>query len=295
MGMPSNKSEAQSCRGGISGSAAPKRWATPLQNHPGWGCPWLFPPVRGGEWIWLCPEAAACSFRCTIPRKSQEVIKWKRSENEEVLVPQPLAAWDGAAMPWLGCVPGVSPLLQGIPDLFQGAGSASAKCLQVGLVPRRFLTSWVKWHMCRVAVVVSGTAKCRDHTDAFFKSKESKLTYSCWFFYQSKIPPPLSDVCSKYWVHQYCSLPLVLKKYIYIPPTLHFHYIFAPFWCFFSRYQRQFIQLNYFAASFSQGGRHGTHCVLWHYRSQIGQEMKDCQNVTVYFLAWKHACLKYDM
>lgn len=59
---------------------------------PSWmGCPWLF-RLWGGEWSWtlkvirLCPEAAGCSFRCMVPRKSQEVIKWKRSENEEVLV-----------------------------------------------------------------------------------------------------------------------------------------------------------------------------------------------------------------
>lgn len=74
--------------------------------------------------------------------------------------PQPCAAWDGAAVPWPSCVPGVSPPLRCALGLFQRAGSAPAKCLQVGLVPRRFLASWVKWDMCRVAVVVSRTAKC---------------------------------------------------------------------------------------------------------------------------------------
>lgn len=83
--------------------------------------------------------------------------------------PQPCAAWDGAAMPGPSCVPGVSPPLQCTLGLFQRAGSAPAKCLQVGLVPRRFLTSWVKWDMCRVAVVVSETAKCsvRSHRCIF--------------------------------------------------------------------------------------------------------------------------------
>lgn len=55
---------------------------------------------------------------------------------------------------------------------------------------------------------------------------------------------------------------LCAEKNYFAPPPLQFRYIFVPFGKFLCRYQRQLIQLNYFAASFSQGGRHGTHCVL---------------------------------
>lgn len=178
-------------------------------------------------------------------------------------------------------------------------GAAPAKCLQERLVPRRFLTSWVKWPVCRVAVVVSRTAKCgvRSHRCVFpVYGKKIRL------YLLLLVLLPVQNLTSLHlWVvfvlnQSVLQFALCAKeKNIYPPPPLHFHYIFAPFWWFFCRYQSQLIQLNYFAASFSQGGGHWTHCVLWHYHSQIGQEMKDCQNVTVYFLAWKHTCFKYDM
>jgi len=88
--------------------------------------------------VWFRPEAAACSFRCTVPRKSQEVIKWKRSENEEVLV---------RSLSLLGMEPRRPARARqrlrprGVPDaeLFQPARSARAERLQAGPVPPEVL------------------------------------------------------------------------------------------------------------------------------------------------------------
>lgn len=157
--MPGDKSEAGSCGGGISG----RGWET-LSETILDGLPVAFPPVRRRmepkpfKTIRLCPEAAACSFRCTIPRKSQEVIKWKRSENEEVLVPLP---WDGAAMPWLGSVSPECPRCSKARLIYSSELEHSCQVFASGTAPPEdFLTSWVKWHTCGAAVVLSGTAKC---------------------------------------------------------------------------------------------------------------------------------------
>lgn len=142
-----------------------KQWESFGQRcqHP-WGAGTLSPQLPMGCWhfsTWkrMEPEALkplGYDARPEVPsdagfqEKSQEVIKWKRSEKEEVLVPQPFRClgWsrDGCLCPGqaVAASPGVSP--PNTPLIYSSEpGVHLPSGLLVGPVPWRFLTSWVKW------------------------------------------------------------------------------------------------------------------------------------------------------